>query len=266
MARGTYISENLTQKQIDFMLMLDDKELDIFTLDELKDLAGEIFSDVNELVENLAHKKFLSRIERGKYCRSNFRNENAIGAFVARQSAIAYWTALNSHGLTEQFSNTIFVQTTYPKKDKAIFGTRYQFVKIAETKRCGLETQGYGSHAYTITDIEKTIVDCFDLPQYSGGFAELIRATSNAKLSSSKMIEYSEAVNNIAAIKRMGFLAEFLDKKGMKSFIRYAKTKVNPKYNLFDAQGADSGEYVASWKLRLNVAREEINDITNNHY
>ena len=36
MARSTYISENLTQQQIEFMLLLDDFELDIFTLNELK--------------------------------------------------------------------------------------------------------------------------------------------------------------------------------------------------------------------------------------
>lgn len=36
MAKSTYISENTTQNQIDFMLMLDDNELDIFTLEEMK--------------------------------------------------------------------------------------------------------------------------------------------------------------------------------------------------------------------------------------
>ena len=105
MARGTYISENLTQKQIDFMLMLDEYELDIFSLNKLKETVDETFSDVNELVENLVHKKILSRIERGKYCRFNFRNEHVIGTFVAQKSAVAYWSALNVHGLTEQFSD-----------------------------------------------------------------------------------------------------------------------------------------------------------------
>ena len=75
MARSTYISENLNQQQIDFMLLLDDYELDIFTLDELKKQFSQQFIDINELVENLVHKKILSRIERGKYCRANFTDE-----------------------------------------------------------------------------------------------------------------------------------------------------------------------------------------------
>ncbi|MEK6482057.1 hypothetical protein WJR50_31235 [Catalinimonas sp. 4WD22] len=113
MARSTYISENLTQAQIILMLMLDEYEMDIFTLQELKDLASEEFDDINELVENLVHKQVLSRIERGKYCKPNFRDEKAIGTFLVPDGAIAYWSALNLHGLTEQFPNTVFVQTGF---------------------------------------------------------------------------------------------------------------------------------------------------------
>ena len=81
MARSTYISENLTQKQIDFMLMLDDHELDILTPEQVIDKLGDTVEDQNELIENLIHKRIFSRIERGKYCRYNFRDEMALGHF-----------------------------------------------------------------------------------------------------------------------------------------------------------------------------------------
>ena len=72
------------------------------------------------------------------------------------------------------------------------------------------------------------------------------------------MIEYVEVINNISAIKRMGFIAELLNKKGLQTFIKYAKLKVNKKYTLIDSAGEDSGEFVSSWRLRLNVSRGEI--------
>ena len=49
MARSTYISENLNQQQIDFMLLLDDYELVIFTLAELKKQFSQQFININEL-------------------------------------------------------------------------------------------------------------------------------------------------------------------------------------------------------------------------
>jgi predicted transcriptional regulator of viral defense system len=260
------ISENLNQQQIDFMLVLDDYELDIFTLDELKNKFNNKFQDINELVENLVHKKILSRIERGKYCRANFNDEKVIGCFICDSGAIAYWSALNTHGLTEQFSNNLFIQTSRPKRSKTIFGTSYKFVNIVPSKITGILLLGQGNKKYRITDIEKTIVDCFDLHEYSGGYAELIREFNQAKLSSDKMITYCTAIDNIAATKRMGFLAELLEKKGLKTFVKYAKQQKNQSYNVFDPSGKDKGEFVNEWRLRLNISRNEILDICNKQY
>ncbi|MDP2088995.1 MAG: hypothetical protein Q8J84_06290 [Flavobacteriaceae bacterium] len=266
MARGTYISENTTQTQINFMLMLDDYELDIFTLEDLKKTASHKFVNINEIVENLVHKKQLSRIERGKYCRYNFRDENVIGCKLVEDGAIAYWSALNKHGLTEQFPNSIFIQTTKSKADKAVFGVNYKFIRTATSKRAGLEKMGHGNHSYFMTDIEKTMIDCFDLPQYSGGYAELISAFNQAQLNGKKMIAYCKTMNNKAIIKRMGYLAEILNKKGMKSFINFALKEVNVKYNLFDSAGIEEGEFINKWRLRLNISKAEILDICNKQY
>ncbi len=266
MARSTYISENLNQQQIDFMLSLDAYELEIFTLEELKKQFGQQFVDINELVENLVHKKILSRIERGKYCRANFTDEKVIGCFISNSGAIAYWSALNAHGFTEQFPNNVFIQTSKPKRNKTVFGTSYKFVNAAPSKITGILTQGQGNKKYWITDIEKTIVDCFDLPEHSGGYAELIRAFNHAKLGSDKMVAYCMAIDNIAATKRMGFLSELLEKRGLKTFIKYAKQQKNQSYNVFDPSGTDKGEFVNDWRLRLNISRNEILDICNKQY
>lgn len=266
MARSTYLSANLTQPQIDLLLMLDDHELNIFSLDAVKKVVGKRFGNTSELVENLVHKKILSRIERGKFCRANFRDENVIGCFLVDDGAIAYWSALNKHGLTEQFPNTVFIQTTKPKSAKTVFGTKYQFVKIAKTKRAGIVKEGFGNNQYAMTDLDKTIVDCFDLPEYSGGYAELLRAFNQANLNSSKLIEYCKAVGNKAATKRMGLLAEMLKPEALKPFIDFAKKEVNQKYNLFDPAGRDEGEFVNTWRMRLNINREDILNIVNKQY
>ena len=266
MAKGTYLSENLNQSQMGFMLLLDENEIDIFSLDDVKKLIPNDTVNANEIIENLIHKKIVSRIERGKYCKANFRDEKVIGCFLVPDGVLSYWTALNLHGLTEQFSNTLFIQTTKVKMDKKVFGVNYQFVTINKHKQYGIIKEGFGNYTYAITDIEKTLVDCFDLPQYSGGYAELIRAFYQAKISSEKMISYCKAINNIAAIKRMGFLAELFNKNGMKTFIRFAKQQVKDAYNPFDPKGVDTGEFNNEWKLRLNISREDLLNISNKEY
>lgn len=266
MARGTYISENLTKDQLKVMLLLDEEEVDLFSLEDLRELVDDLGVDVNEVVENLVHKKVLSRIERGKYCRAGFRDEKAIGCFLVPDGVVAYWSALNLHGLTEQFSNTLFIQTTRIKKEKVVFGVRYKFVTISASKRAGIIHRGYGSYRYAMTDLEKTLVDCFDLPQYSGGYPELIRAFYTAEVSGEKLTRYCQAINSIAVTKRMGFLAEFFKKSGLDDFIRYALEQVREAYNPLDPAGLDSGDYERKWRLRLNVSKEELQNIVEKPY
>lgn len=263
MATGSYISVNLTKRQRYFMHLLDDNEIDIFTLESIESLLNENFNDLNEILENLVHKNILSRIERGKYCRYNFRDELIISNYLVPDGVVSYWSALNKHGLTDQFPNTVFVQTVNEKRSKKVFEVKYKFIRILEKKITGIGLEGFGNRHFRMTDIEKTIVDCFDKPQYSGGYAELISAFGNTKLNGEKMISYCSAVCNNAATKRMGFLAELLNKQGLKAFISFARSKVGAKINLFDSLGADRGEFNNTWKLRLNISSAEIINICN---
>ena len=265
MAKKKRITKHITIEQMNFLKYLETEEIQVFSVEDTKNFhfRGEV---TNELLENLTKKEFLTRIERGKYCRAHFRDENVIGTFLAKESAVAYWSALNLHGLTEQFPNKIFIQTTQLKREVEFSGTTYQFVKIQSNKRKGIFFNGYGNYKYPITDIEKTIIDCFDLPQYSGGFAELIRAFYIAKLNAKKLIDYSKAVNNTAVIKRLGFLAELFEKKNLSSFVKFAKSKVNRSYNLFDTFGENAGEPNNDWYLRMNLSKENILGIVQNQY
>ena len=144
--------------QNDFLKYLEEEEIQIFKIQNLKSKFGLDNKIINNIVENLVVKGLLSRIERGIYCRANFRDENVIGTFLAKDSTVAYWSALNLHGLTEQFSNKIFIQTTQLKKEVEFAGTIYQFIKIQPNKRTGIIFNGYGNYKYPITDIEKTLL------------------------------------------------------------------------------------------------------------
>lgn len=253
-------------KQLTLIKLLDEQEIDIFTLEGIRKKFEKTIKNIDLAIKGLTQKGLLKRIEQGKYCRHTFRNEYVIGNYLANDGVIAYWTALNRHGLTEQFPNSIFVQTTNDIREKQIFGVKYKFIRVPKRKLIGFKIQGSGNHQFPMTDLEKTIVDCFDLPEYSGGYAELIRAFNTAQLDAKKMVKYCKAINNIAATKRMAFLAELLKKDNMTIFIDYAKGIVNKKYNPFDPIGLDEGEFVKEWTLRMNISREDILEICNKVY
>ena len=245
---------------------LEENQIDIFCIKDLKkEFSGYNLRDLEFVLREIIDLEY-SIIEKGKYCRNTFRNEYVIGNFLTSDAVIAYWSALNIHGLTEQFQNKVYIQTTKNKNNTEIFGVNYQFVKVRSNKMIGIERSGIGTNQFKITDIEKTIVDCFDMPDYSGGFMELIRAFKRTKISSQKMIKYLETTNNKAIIKRIGYLAELFNKTGFKQLIKYAKKQKSKNYDLFDVYGYEEGKYNANWRLRLNITDEDLLDIANSIY
>jgi len=211
--------KNIEVKILEF---IDDNGLDIFTTSQLSQIEGLSDNYITLGLSRLVQNGLLRKIEKGKYCRHNFSDELIIGSFLVKNGGISYWSALNFHGLTEQIPNTIFVQTNQWKKNKNIFGVQYKFIQVNKKKLFGYNTEGYANHTFNITDIEKTIIDSFDLPEYSGGYSEIIKAFYNAQINQNKMISYCKTFGNIALIKRLAYLTELLEKTKMEKFIRFA--------------------------------------------
>lgn len=237
---------------------IDDFELNIFTYSELANHKSLNIEFLQITLDSLVRREYLLRIEKGKYCRHNFKDEFVIGYYLAsKEGAIAYWSALNLHGLTEQISNTVFVQMMKVKQNKEVFHIPYQFIKVKKEKFIGIEKTGYGNHSFLITDQEKTIVDCFDLPQYAGEFPGLIKAFVNNEWKEEKLIEYAKSVNNQAAIKRMGFIAQSFELP-LNEFIEFAQSKVTRTISLLDNTLPDEGRVITNWGLRLNLSLEDL--------
>ncbi len=256
------------QQENQLLKFLEDYELNIFTTDNLRQYDEIRSLDLQATLESLARRDppFLIRLEKGKYVHRRFRDEFVISNYLARDGVVAYWSALNRHGLTEQFTNQVFVQTARLKQNKTVLGVHYQFVKVKPQKLIGYETVGYGNHRFRMSDVEKTLVDCFDLPEYAGGFAELLRAFVSATLDAQKLVRYCQAIDNVSATKRMGYLTEIAQKPGMDEFLTYASGVVNTSYTLFDPFGTNEGAFVNHWRLRMNLSEEAILSIIQKEY
>lgn len=253
----------MAELQRKFIGMLDDYGYDVFNLDMIRATGLFTNTQITTAIWSLSRGGVINRLEKGKYVRSSFSDDNVIANFMAPDGGLAYWTALNAHGLTEQFANRLFVQTAMRKKRISEKTRYYEFIKVPKSKLFGYKSYGYGNHTYKMTDVEKTIIDCFDLPQYAGWYQETIKALNNAKLYQSKMIKYCKQMNNISLIKRLGFLIDFLEKPNMQEFIEYARRVINRDYSLFEIGGDKYGEYNSKWKLVINIPKGEIIEIAN---
>lgn len=243
--------------------LLSDNELFVVGCDALTALTGKSYADLKPAIRTMIRNGQLFSIEKGLYAVRNFKNPYVIGNAMLKDSTIAYWSALNLHHLTEQFPNVVFVQSPHRKADRNVFNVRYKFIQVKPEKMCGVKSMGYGQEQFSITDVEKTLLDCFDMPQYSGGYEELIRAFAHATINGSNLFAYGKQMNNLSVLKRMAYLSELFEMDALKGFRRNVERIMNERYSLLDPMGANQGTFNAKWKVRVNIAEDKLLEMIN---
>ena len=228
-----------------------------FTIDDAITSSNMKKETVWVLLSRLEKRGWIERIERGKYViiplsseKGEFTlHEFVIGSLLVSPSCISYWSALNHHGLTEQFPRTVFIQTTSRKwnQNPQIFGVNYQIIRLSESKFFGYKKEWIDESEILITDKEKTLVDCLDKPHLCGGVLEVIKGMKNAKIEEKKIVQYAVKIGNTGILRRLGFISEYL---GLDISIPQIKTR---NYLYLDPTLPHVGEKIAKWRVINNM-------------
>lgn len=209
------------------------------------------------ILSRLEKRGLIERIEKGKYLiipldsvQGKYTlHEFVIGSWLIEPYAIGYWSALHYYGFTEQIPRTVFVQTPARKKKNLIeiFGVNYQIVRIKEEKFYGIRKEWIEETAVSITDKEKTIVDCLDKPQYAGGVIEVAKALTDKSLNLNLLVSYANKIGSTTVVRRLGFLCD-----EMSIPINLQPPKIR-KYHLLDPTMPSKGKSNSKWRLIVNV-------------
>ncbi len=251
----------LGKKSAQLLSELAEHNKNIFTLDEAVKILKEKRSSAVKLLHDLARKKWLFRISKGKYIilpleagvEPKFtEHEFAIASHLIKPYYISYWSALNYYGFTEQVSKTIFVVSTKRKKERELMGLRFRFITINKKKFFGFKKVLVNNKSINIAEKEKAIIDCLDLPRNCGGIIEVIKAIDSAKeeLDFKKLINYAKKMNNKAVINRLGYIYDLL---GIK-----IKLKPSKHYVLLDPLIKNKRRYNNKWKIIENIPEKEL--------
>jgi predicted transcriptional regulator of viral defense system len=151
---------------------------------------------------------------------------------------------------------------------RKFLNVQYRFICVSSHKFFGLRKEWVGRNSYFITDLEKTILDCLDYPEFAGGFTEAVKGLyfAQEKLDKEKLWQYALQLNNNTVIKRIGYLSEILELHGFESFRANARKILLPKYTALDPMSPKIGVHLHRWRLLLNLKEEEIKAIARIQY
>lgn len=255
--------KGLSKKESYLLSYLAENRKNIFALGDVVEVLDCSYENAKVIVERLAKKKWIVRIIKGKYLivpltagvRGEYTEHEFIIASLFKPCYIAYWTALNYYGFTEQVPNKIFVAIRKRMRDREILGMKFKFVYVSEKKFFGFNNVLISNVRVKISDKEKTIVDCLDKPKYCGGIEEITKAIFFAKdeIDFEKLTNYAIKIGNNAVLKRLGFILDFLNLDS-KNF----ENKISDSYSILDPTKGKNGRYDSKWKLLVNVSKREL--------
>ena len=246
------------------------REKRLFTFDDAAAVYGGSISGLRELLSTLVKRRWLQRIEKGKYLLLPFEagregewteHEFIIASYLIKPYYIGFRSALNYYGYTEQISRTVFVASTRRKLKSAldISGVTYRFVYMSQRKFFGADEVALNGYRVNISEREKTIVDCLDRLEYCGGVMEVAKALyyGRDELDFVKMAEYACKNGNRAANQRLGYLMETLDFRTDKA-IAVLRRSISNSYAPLDTLAVPEGRYIERWKVLINVQDDEL--------
>ena len=240
-----------------------------FSIEEARQVLGHKADDpTRQFLERLQQKGWIQRIRRGRFTviplssgekRIPQLHEFLVAMELVSPSAVAYWSALNHYGMTEQLPRTVFVATNHPLRHpcKEALGYTFKIVSLRPEKFFGIVQDWIGENPFRITDKEKTIIDGLDLPKYVGGVGEIAKALTSAwtELDEAKLIEYAAKIGNSAAAKRLGFLMETFKLGKPELFLK--STSLANGFSPLDPTLPKRGKYNRRWGLLINVEISE---------
>jgi len=233
------------------------KENQIFSFSQMYQKTHIKKEVLKVILSRMEDRGFIERVERGKYLIIPLSSEKGkytlhefvIASCLVEPAAISYWSALHYYGLTEQIPRTVFVQTPARKKKNVleIFGVNYQIVRVKKDKFFGVRKEWIEEIPVSITDKEKTIIDCLDKPHYAGGIIEVAKALKTGSPDYDQLMAYAIRIDNFAVVRRLGYLCE---RMGVPLDLPQPRSK---SYLLLDPTMPAKGENDAKWRLKINV-------------
>lgn len=237
------------------------KRAQTFKFEDAAKISNLNSQSLKVMLSRMEKEGLIERIEKGKYLiiplgaeKGGYTlNEFVIGSQLIEPAVMAYWSALNYHGLTEQIPNTVFIQTISRKKIQRFesLGVKYRIVRVNTKKFFGIIQVWIEGTVVMITDPEKTIIDCLDKPHYCGGIIEASKALHSLHddLDIDKLKKYAIDIGNSAVIKRLGCLC---DKMGISIDIDPGVLSSN--YPLLEPSLHRKGKINSKWRIHENTS------------
>lgn len=258
-------------QKIELLQAIIEAGLRVFETKDIKSIINKLgINSVNSynLISALIRDGWAETIKKGVYKLTPSTGISPIHEFeiamhLVKPAMISFYSAFYHHGLTEQLPRIIYISTlkesSTPQKGlfkkKAGFnfnGIEYQIIQVKKDKYYGGERAWRGESPFLVSDLERTLLEGFAMPQYCGGFPEVMYGMEQSfqKLNLERLLSYAKRWD-IAVCRRVGWA---LEQFGIENEQTLSLAQIeSPGYRRLDPSREPKGKYSSKWRLQINL-------------
>jgi predicted transcriptional regulator of viral defense system len=207
-----------------------------------------------ELLRRYKQKGLILKVRRDLYVvadlatKASIASRYEIGSQINSSSYLSHHAALEYHGLGHQLFYEIQVSSKERFSNFEFNGIRYIY---SESKfDDGVITPNTDTFI-RVTDLERTIIDCINQMDRSGGLEEMLECFALITyVNENKLFEYLGQYNKQVLYQKSGFILSYFqnEMKISDSFINFCKSKTG-KSTSYLTDDHQSVKYYNEWKL-----------------
>ncbi len=209
-----------------------------------------------QILFRLKNKGYINQIRRGLFAivpaqmigKAFSVDKMLVASRLANPYFISHHTALEMHGAAQSYLNVAYISTDKILKSFEFQDTSY---KLVTTKYLfGVEHILRGSQKISVSDRERTVLDCIRNLEYAGGMEELVKSISAfPSIDYKKLLKYLALFGENSLYHRAGFIFGGLkDELNVPSdFLENVKEKMSTRaYYLIPGK---KGIYFREWNI-----------------
>jgi predicted transcriptional regulator of viral defense system len=251
-----------------------ERQKTIFSVRDVESITGLSPNSARGLVNRLVGKGVATRLKPGLFilvpaelghARDYLGDPYVVAAEIVGGSEyfISHSSAMDIHQMVTQPQLVVYTTTTHSVRPHLILGTQFRFVCCKPEHFFGeMDHWATKTRKIWVSDLERTVIDGLRQSQYCGGFSEVAKGfwMRQQDMDVKKLVEYALMVDIGAVYRRLGYLLELFETEETGQ-LELLRKKLTATYVLLDPMLPTEGNFIARWRLRLNVSPEEIKAI-----
>jgi len=159
--------------------------------------------------------------------------------------------------LAQQYTKTFYISTIRPIRKITYHGNVIRPVTLIQKRFFGFREMKYENETVMASDLERTVVDVVNRPEYAGGYEEILRCMLDVeKLNWQRLLIYIDKMEEKILVNRIGYMFELLRKQVRTPdfFLKSLQKRISENIYSFEQR---SGTFNRKWRIIVDERLEK---------